>query len=170
MLESKETTPRDNVNEDFTLNTLVWGVSNDGWCPAIIVQDSLTKQYTRQGDLNGFELHLRFLTETAYSTWQSKDNIYLFQLGKSPIGIDMRLLGEGAKSALLKANDLYHLPLNERMRMDSLEGLETNLSQSEVVSKYISVISNYTRFFIYRVLLSNINTFIVSIFIEHFGN
>ena len=124
---------RDNFKEDYALNTLVWGNLDDGWCPAIIVQDSISKKYNKQGSLDYFEWHLRFLTETTYTAWQYGYNIHLFQLDKSPIGVDMDQLGERAKSALLKANYLFNLPPNERL--DFLEGVTTNLSQCEVVTQ-----------------------------------
>ena len=119
--------------KDYALNTLVWGNSDVGWCPAIIVQDSRSKQYYRQGSMDYFEWHLLFLTEPHYRAWQSEDNIHLFQPDKSPISVDIDQLGELAKSALTKANKLFNLPVMERV--NSLkEGVETTLFQSEVVT------------------------------------
>ncbi|KAI6651061.1 hypothetical protein LOD99_5638 [Oopsacas minuta] len=132
--------------QKYSLYSLVWGRSEFGWCPAIIEKDSNTALYYREGSNSIEEWHLRFLTEPASRSWRYEEDIQLFQLDKFPHLLETDKFRGSTKSALNKAEELFHLPPDERadsLTDDACINLSQSESEDEVIKTVRKDVSNY---------------------------
>ena len=126
--------------ERFSLHSLVWGLSEHGWCPGMITRDSISNKFTRPGNVKGVdEWHLRFLSFPPLFSWQPGTNICAFHVDKYPTIFEINDLTVSAKNAHKKAVELTSI--EPRHRTNNLTDGTTFQAQSEVVYSKLSLMS-----------------------------
>ena len=121
--------------ERFSLHSLVWGLSEYGWCPGIITEDSLSNTYARSGSVR--EWHLRFLTSPPSFSWQPDTNLEVFHVDKFPTIFETDDLTVSAKNAIKKAVEL--ISIDPPRRIDNLTDGTNIQTRSKVVAQFYFV-------------------------------